>query len=147
MSFFYEYPFLIPLVTLFICHLFKFITASISEGKLVWYKWIAAGGMPSSHTALMSSVVTSIAIIDSISSTLFALSLVLATIVMHDAFGVRFHAGKQAEILNKIINSIFKNDHPLRQLKKLREVIGHKPLEVVIGALIGIIVAYILLNI
>ena len=100
------------------------------------------GGMPSSHTAAACAVVTSIAAIDGLGSTLFALSLLIAFIVMYDAQGVRRAAGQQARILNQIVEAI-RTQHRLPP-HKLVELLGHTELEVVAGLLLGIAVALLI---
>ena len=97
------------------------------------------GGMPSSHAAAVCAVATSIAAIEGLGSTLFAVSLLIAFIVMYDAQGVRHAAGLQARILNQIVEAI------RTQLRlpphKLVELLGHTPLEVFAGSLLGVTVA------
>lgn len=98
-----------------------------------------SGGMPSAHTATIVSASTAIGIVEGWSSSIYALSLIMAFIVMYDASGVRRSVGKQAQLLNSIILDLYKNKHFEEQ--KLKELIGHKPTEVVVGAILGIIIA------
>jgi hypothetical protein len=103
-----------------------------------------AGGMPSSHSALVSSLATVVGIKDGLDSSSFAISIIFAFIVMYDAAGVRQAAGKQAKVLNKIINELshkyyFREEH-------LRELIGHTPVEVISGCFLGILVSLILMK-
>jgi acid phosphatase family membrane protein YuiD len=103
-----------------------------------------AGGMPSSHSALVSSLATVIGIKEGLDSSLFAVTIIFAFIVMYDAAGVRQAAGKQAKVLNKIINELshkyyFREEH-------LRELIGHTPVEVIAGCFLGILVSLILMK-
>jgi hypothetical protein len=102
---------------------------------------VGAGGMPSSHTALVVSLAAAIGQQIGWDSPLFALSVVLAGIVMYDAAGVRRAAGKQARILNKLISE-YHSHHAVRE-GRLKELLGHTPVEVFAGALLGISMAYL----
>ena len=105
---------------------------------------MGAGGMPSSHSAVVTSLTTTIAVEYGFDSPLFAISMILSLIVMYDAAGVRRAAGKQARILNQMINS--KNmPNEVRQ-EKLIELLGHTPFEVFIGALVGIVYALLVIK-
>lgn len=110
-----------------------------------WSLLFRAGGMPSSHTALVSSVAHAIGLTAGFGSGLFALSLVLAMVVIYDATGIRRQAGRHAEIINTIVQDLVEG-HPLRQ-EQLREVLGHSPLEALVGLLIGVGVAQILITV
>lgn len=112
---------------------------------IVEKKWdlkvvFASGGMPSSHSALCTALTTSVALCHGISDSLFPVCLGFSLIVMYDAIGVRRHAGMQAQVLNKIIEDLFQG-HPISE-RKLKELLGHTPLQVFVGALLGIAVAY-----
>jgi uncharacterized protein len=100
----------------------------------------SSGGMPSSHSALVIALVTAIAIRDGAGSSLFALSLVLAMVVVGDATGVRRNAGIQARILNQIIDELFQG-HPISEVH-LRELLGHTPIEVFAGGLLGMLMSW-----
>lgn len=94
--------------------------------------------MPSSHSAFVTSLATGVGLVEGSDSTLFALAAVFALIVMYDAAGVRRAAGKQARVLNAIIEDLNRRElHP----ERLRELLGHTPVEVVAGALLGVLVA------
>jgi len=95
-----------------------------------------AGGMPSSHSSAVSALATAIAIREGVSSSIFVLSLVFAAITMYDAAGVRRAASIQARILNQMIEELFQG-HPISETK-LRELLGHTPIEVVAGLLLGV---------
>ncbi|MBI4670847.1 MAG: divergent PAP2 family protein [Chloroflexi bacterium] len=99
------------------------------------------GGMPSSHSAAVSSLATGIAITDGMGSTIFALALWFAAVTMYDAAGIRRAAMIQARILNQMIDELFQG-HPISDVK-LRELLGHTPIEVFAGMVVGIIVAYL----
>ena len=94
--------------------------------------------MPSSHSAFVTSLATGVGLTEGFDSTLFALAAVFALIVMYDAAGVRRAAGKQARVLNAIIEDLNRRElHP----ERLRELLGHTPVEVLAGALLGILIA------
>lgn len=104
------------------------------------FKWlISSGGMPSSHAALSMCLSTSIGLYYGFDSGLFAISLCFAVITMFDAQGVRWHSGKQAAALNRILEDIYANkgiqEAPLKQL------LGHTPVEVYVGGALGIFIA------
>ncbi len=100
---------------------------------------MSSGGMPSSHSSTVCALVTAVARIGGTKSVEFALAFVLAFIVMYDAAGVRRAAGEQAKVLNRIVQDIQKGE--TRYLEKdLKELIGHTPLQVFMGALLGIVI-------
>lgn len=100
---------------------------------------MSSGGMPSSHSATVCSLVVSVAKLCGTGSVEFAVAFVLAFIVMYDALGVRRAAGEQAKVLNKIVKDIQRGE--TRYLDKdLKELIGHTPLQVLMGALLGILI-------
>jgi uncharacterized protein len=100
---------------------------------------VSAGGMPSSHSALVMGLATATGRIAGFESAAFAISLVLAVIVMYDAAGVRRAVSIQARILNQMIDEAFQGK-PFAE-KRLRELIGHTPTQVIVGGLLGIGVA------
>lgn len=100
------------------------------------------GGMPSSHSAGVMGLSTSVGLIRGFDSIEFAIALGYAFIVMYDAAGVRRAAGKQAACLNKIIMDLYKQDL-VEAGGKLKELLGHTPLQVFVGAIFGIAYAYI----
>ncbi|KAL0035097.1 hypothetical protein WJX79_000219 [Trebouxia sp. C0005] len=99
---------------------------------------IDSGGMPSSHSALCSAITTATAMEFGLGSSLFAVSLAFSSIVMYDAAGVRRHAGKQAEVLNILLEDLLEG-HAVSETK-LKEVLGHTPIQVCVGALLGLLV-------
>jgi acid phosphatase family membrane protein YuiD len=96
-----------------------------------------AGGMPSSHSAMVTSLASAIGYRQGLYSDVFALSVVFAFIVMYDATGVRQAAGKQAKVLNQILRELF-SGQPVSE-EELKELIGHTPFEVFVGAAVGIL--------
>jgi acid phosphatase family membrane protein YuiD len=110
-----------------------------------WSLLIAAGGMPSSHSALVTGVSIGIGLQEGFDSPLFAIAGILAMIVIYDATGVRRHAGDHARVLNLMIDELL-TGHPLAE-KELKEVLGHTPREVIGGVLLGIFMAYLMVRV
>lgn len=129
-----------PVLAWFIAQSFKFFHHYIKKRKVDFRKFIDSGGMPSSHTAFTSSLATVVGIHNGFSSDIFAISVVFSLIVMADAAGVRRAAGKQAEVLNMLVNS---SEH-IQLDVKLKELLGHTPVEVFAGAALGIITGILL---
>ena len=140
----------------------KTLFTFIFTKRLVWERLVGAGGMPSSHSALVCSLTVAFARGLGYSSPIFAISLAFAGIVMYDAMGVRRAAGEQAKVLNKIVfgfrswdffgdgaeQDVDKTSEAVDAIeeipdKALKEFIGHTPLEVLGGALLGILIALI----
>lgn len=117
----------------------KFLMWRWRKGKFNLRLLVSAGGMPSSHAALVSALATSVGLWEGFSSIAFAISLIFALIVMYDAAGVRRAASIQAKILNQILEELFQG-HPLSE-KRLWELLGHTPFEVLVGAFIGMAVS------
>lgn len=104
-------------------------------------RMFGAGGMPSSHSALVVSLSTAIGMVEGVESTNFAIAVVLAGVVMYDATGVRQAAGKHAKAINRIVKQL-SSKHTFDDIS-LKELLGHTPIEVIVGALLGFFVAYI----
>ena len=104
-----------------------------------WHLLLSAGGMPSSHSALVTGVTVAIGQILGYGSPLFAMAVVMSAVVIYDATGVRRQAGDHARVLNLMIEELL-TGHPLAE-KELKEVLGHTPREVVAGIALGVIVA------
>lgn len=134
----------IPVITWFVVQTMKVIVELVQNKKLDVRRWWGSGGMPSSHSALVCSLATSIGLTEGVGSAMFALSIAFAAVVMYDASGVRRAAGKQAKIINQLIESEGKN---INVQEKLIELLGHTPLEVYVGAAVGIAMATILVRI
>ena len=142
MNFFEQYKFiLVPITVWFFIQSFKVIWDLITTHKFNFKRILGAGGMPSSHSAVATCIATMVGVHDGISSTTFAIAVVFACVVMYDAAGVRRAAGKQAKILNKIVETPGMTN--LQVQEKLVEVLGHTPTQVFVGATIGIIVGLI----
>ena len=139
-AFFYQYKFLIvPFLLWFGIQTFKVLYEFFKEGKWNFKRFMGAGGMPSSHSAVVVSLATLIGKYIGIDSPVFALSAVFAFITMYDAAGVRRAVGKQAHILNKVVKE-YKDMTPGEYLQ---EKTGHTPVQVAAGALIGFITGLI----
>ena len=131
----------IPIVLWFFIQVFKVIWDLIVTKEFNFKRIMGAGGMPSSHSAVVSSLATLVGKYNGWNSPVFAVALILALVVMYDAAGVRRAAGKQAKLLNKIVNTPGLSNIEVQE--KLVEVLGHTPFEVMVGAIIGIIAGFI----
>ncbi|KAG2306517.1 hypothetical protein Bca52824_026265 [Brassica carinata] len=140
-------PHNLPIISAFLA----FALAQFLKVFTNWYKekrWdskkmISSGGMPSSHSATVTALALAIGLEEGAGSPAFAIALVLACVVMYDASGVRLHAGRQAELLNQIVCE-FPSEHPLSTVKPLRELLGHTPIQVAAGAVLGGVVAFLM---
>lgn len=121
----------------------KIIIEGIANRKLDIGRLIETGGMPSSHTALVSGLSTSIGLTEGWGSPIFAIAAVFSLIVIYDATNLRRNAGHQAEVINRLIPQLLhgKHLHPSFAFKELRELLGHTPFEVTMGAILGVVVA------
>ena len=109
--------------------------------------FVASGGMPSSHSAMVSALATAVAITVGGDSVEFAVSVIVAAVVMYDAAGVRWAVSQQAFILNRIVREL-RLRRPRDEVERdLRELIGHTPFQVIIGAALGIAMAWVWLTI
>ena len=118
----------------------KTILHLFATKKFVPERLIGSGGMPSCHSAAMCGLTTSLLINPEygISSPLTAIAAVMSVVVMYDAMSVRRVTGLQSTVLNEIIDEYHKNGNDLEAKEKLKEFIGHSPLQVLVGALLGI---------
>lgn len=132
----------VPLLLWFAIQTFKVIWDLFKEKKFNFKRILGAGGMPSSHSAVVTSLCTLVGKYEGYNSSIFAISLIFAFVVMYDACGVRRAAGKQAKMLNKIISTPGLSNIEVQE--RLVEVLGHTPIQVFVGALIGIITGLIL---
>lgn len=132
---------IIPLILWFLIQAFKVLTDLIINKRLNVRRIIGAGGMPSSHSAVVCSLTVCIGKQYGFDSGIFALALIMAFVVMYDAAGVRRAAGKQARILNMILETPGLSGNEVQE--KLIEALGHTPIQVFVGAMIGFIVGFI----
>uniref|UniRef100_A0A0C9RHE9 TSA: Wollemia nobilis Ref_Wollemi_Transcript_22063_1140 transcribed RNA sequence n=1 Tax=Wollemia nobilis TaxID=56998 RepID=A0A0C9RHE9_9CONI len=133
--------FMSGLLSWVIAQVLKVVTTFVVEKRWDLKMLVGCGGMPSSHAALCVGLTTSVALCHGVSDALFPVCLGFSLIVMYDATGVRRHAGMQAEVLNLIVEDLFQG-HPLSE-KKLKEILGHTPLQVFAGACLGVLVGYL----
>lgn len=119
----------------FVAQLIKVLINLVIHKKVVWERLIGDGGMPSGHSATVSSLATIIGLIQGFDTPEFAIAGILAVVVCHDAMGVRQETGKQAIMLNEIIRILEGKELPE---VKLKELVGHTPLQVLAGILLGI---------
>lgn len=131
----------IPFLLWFGIQLFKLIYDLVTTKKFNFKRIMGAGGMPSSHSAVVVGLATLIGKYEGVSSPIFALSFIVAFVVMYDACGVRRAAGKQAALLNKLVETPGLTG--VQVSEKLVEVLGHTPVQVFVGALIGVVVGLI----
>lgn len=134
----------IVFVALLTAQALKVIITLFTERKLNFRRFLDTGSMPSSHTSSVVSLTTAIGIKEGIQSSLFAFSIVFAVVVMYDATGVRRAAGKQASVLNKIVSNIKKREGYYIIEENLKELLGHTPLEVLGGAILGVTIAFLM---
>ncbi|MFM7390731.1 MAG: divergent PAP2 family protein [Vampirovibrionales bacterium] len=120
----------------FLAQFFKVIGHFLRYRVLNYRLLVETGGMPSSHSASMTSMAINVGMISGFSSTIFAVAASLALVVMYDAAGVRRAAGRMAGVLNQLTEDIW-HQHPSRVPVRLRELLGHTPFEVLIGGLLG----------
>lgn len=130
----------VPAITWFIAQFIKVISVIIKEKKIDFTRFVGTGGMPSSHASYVVSLATVVGKNSGFNSIEFGIASAFALVVMQDAAGVRRAAGKQAEVLNKII---FSNDF-VHIDEKLKELLGHTPFQVIVGAIMGIVFGAIL---
>jgi uncharacterized protein len=125
-----------------VAQLSKTVYELIRYRKLRFNRLVSPGGMPSSHSALVTGLAAATGRLAGIDSVSFAITFVLACIVMYDAAGVRRAVSIQARILNQMMDEAFQG-HPMAE-KRLRELIGHTPTQVLVGGLLGVAVGILL---
>jgi uncharacterized protein len=130
-----------PFLAWFIAQMAKLANTSIRQRRLMLRSLADPGGMPSSHSALVMALTTVIGRTQGLTSPLFAIALVFSFVVLYDAQGVRRAAGRQAEALNRLIEDVF-HSRGIRE-ERLREVLGHTPFQVVVGAALGVAIGLI----
>lgn len=146
----YNYPLEVSIIALFLAQFLKLPIQYVMYKK--WYPSVifSTGGMPSSHCAFVSALTIAIGLTEGIDSPFFAISFVIAGVVIHDSIGIRREAGKHATILNTMrqeLSTIFeelskgdKKDKTVVE-NKLKELLGHEPIEAITGTLLGILIA------
>lgn len=138
----FENKVLIAVLTAWLfAQLLKIPTEYLRSRRWMWAMFFAAGGMPSSHSALMVSGTLAVGLYHGFDNPLFAIAVGITMIIAHDAAGVRRQAGMQAERINVLFQELLKGH--IWDENDLKEVIGHTPLEVVGGVLLGLTVAFV----
>lgn len=129
-------------ISLTLAQLIKFVSVLWRHQRIDVRTLVTTGGMPSSHTGLVVGLTTTVGLLEGVHSVMFDVSAVFAFVVMYDAAGVRQAAGRQARVLNKIVEDL---QHSLSfQESHLKELLGHTPREVIGGAILGVGVAFAL---
>ena len=139
-----NYPLMTAVLSWFVAQVLKMAIDAYFNKGINWERMTGSGGMPSSHSSTVVSLAVAIGVSYGVDSTLFALALIFAIVVMYDATGVRRETGKQAVILNRLLL-----DNPFSWTgeefdKKLKEYVGHTPLQVLMGAILGVLIALIM---
>lgn len=131
----------IGLSAAFIAQVLKFLLHLVFKKKIDFKQFTTTGGMPSSHSAGVVGIATTVGIIEGFSSVIFAVAMGYALVVMYDAAGLRRASGKMAACLNKIMDDFYKHD--VQSVGgKLKELLGHTPIEVFAGAAFGALYSY-----
>lgn len=136
----------VSLLGWFTAQVLKTIINFVLLGKFQLERMWGDGGMPSAHSATVCAMVIATARSEGIASPVFAVASVLAIITMHDAMGVRYETGEQAKVLNQMIEQwidISEKNSPLIQNLHLKEMVGHTPLQVVAGVVVGVVVGFL----
>ncbi|KAL6350390.1 hypothetical protein AAG906_004341 [Vitis piasezkii] len=137
-----NYPLLAALLSFILAQTIKVFTSWYRDRRWDLKQLVGSGGMPSSHSATVTALAAAIGLQEGFGGSMFAISLVIACVVMYDAFGVRLQAGRQAEVLNQIVYEL-PAEHPLAESRPLRELLGHTPPQVIAGAVLGLTTASI----
>ena len=124
----------------FIAQALKVLTNYIKTKEIDYSLLTNTGGMPSSHSAGVSAMTTSVGLISGPDSVIFAVSCGYALVVMHDAAGLRKNAGEIARIVNQIIKDFYKSDIKTKSAQ-LKELLGHTPIEVIAGFILGVVIS------
>ncbi|MHA6529546.1 divergent PAP2 family protein [Paenibacillus sp. BAC0078] len=143
----YNFPLVSALISMILAQGIKVPLNFFHTGS--WNPSLAfsTGGMPSSHSAAAASLAASVGILNGFDSSLFAIAAVVCTITMYDAAGIRRHAGMHAALLNRITSNFSQITNGEKPAAPLKELLGHRPLEVLAGMVLGIAISFILNNI
>lgn len=126
----------------FVAQALKVIVDLLLKRKLNIRRMIGSGGMPSSHSSMVTALAVAVGRTEGVASVLFAICAVVASIVMYDAAGVRRETGEQAKIINQMVENWIDDDTDFG--RELKELVGHTPLEVFAGAALGIAIGFIM---
>ncbi|MBO3457496.1 divergent PAP2 family protein [Aetokthonos hydrillicola Thurmond2011] len=133
---------LVALIACLMAQALKLVVHIIKHRKLDISVLFTTGGMPSAHSALVTALATGVGQSIGWASPEFAVAMVFAIIVMYDAAGVRQAAGKQARILNQMVDELF-HEHPEFNQDRLKELLGHTPFQVIAGSALGITISWL----
>ncbi|TMW72554.1 divergent PAP2 family protein [Alteribacter natronophilus] len=145
---FSNFPLWAALSAILLAQFIKVPLAFIASRRFDWTLLTSTGGMPSSHSGAVTALATALALEQGLDSPYFAIAAIFGIIVMFDATGVRWHAGEQATVVNQLVNDFNKLVDEMRtwptkeeddKRKELKELLGHQPIEVFFGGLLGII--------
>jgi len=133
----------ISMVAWLVAQLVKVFSVLIKERRLKLHLLVASGGMPSSHSATVSALATAVGLLNGLNSVIFGIAAILAIVVMYDAAGIRQAVSRQSIVLDRIVNEL-KVGRPRGEVERdLKELVGHTPYQVFVGAFIGILVAWL----
>ncbi len=144
----WNYVLMVSLTGWLVAQVLKTLVDFVIMKEINWERMVGDGGMPSAHSATVTSLAVAMGRYCGISSPLFALAAIFAIIVMHDAMGVRRETGEQAKVLNKMLEEWMEllggQNSSLMDMKRLKEMVGHTPLQVMFGAILGIVIGLII---
>ena len=135
----------VALAACFLAQGLKAVVELARNGKVNLRSLVSTGGMPSSHSALVGALATGVGLEKGWDTNEFAIANLFAVIVMYDAAGVRQAAGKQARILNQMIDELFQ-ENPSFSEERLKELLGHTPVQVIAGLTLGVAIAFLCLR-
>jgi hypothetical protein len=133
---------LVAVIACLLAQASKLVVELIKNGKVTVRTLVTTGGMPSAHSALVTSLATGVGQTSGWASPEFAIATIFAIIVMYDAAGVRQAAGKQARILNQMIDELFSEHHEFNE-DRLKELLGHTPFQVIVGSVLGVTISWL----
>lgn len=133
---------LVAIIACLVAQLLKLLVELTKDRKFNLRTLVTTGGMPSAHSALVTALATGVGQTVGWASPEFAIAAIFAVIVMYDAAGVRQAAGKQARILNQIIDELFSQGKEFNE-DRLKELLGHTPFQVIVGSILGVAISYL----
>ena len=131
----------------FVAQVLKTLIHMFITKQFVMERMVGSGGMPSSHSATVCGLATAVGIRYGGGSYEFAMAAILAIVVMHDAMGVRMETGRQGKVLNEMMEVFTNMGKQISAEARLKEFVGHTPLQVLMGAILGIIIAVIVMSV
>ena len=130
-------------ISCFVAQFYKVFSPLLKKEKIQWRRLFKTGGMPSSHASTVVSLSTGVYLLKGASSVEFAISMVFMGIVLYDATGIRRQAGKHAKALNTLVDNIEKREGIEIISEEFKEFLGHTPVEVLIGSILGVILGFL----